>query len=221
MRSAVVIAVVTLLAMPQAEARLYKWVDENGVTHYGDSIPTHYRKQEHQELSERGLTIKERDALPTEEELAEQRRKLKLQREQEQIQKEQDRRDRVLLSTYTTERDLVVARDARIEAVDSQIQLSRSIIEDAERKLDATEKRITQLEAQGKKVPEHLYTKMENEKKSLATHQKVMKGHTQKRTKVSQQFDGYILRFRELKDEQRKKRERLERQRREAEARGY
>ena len=218
MKTAAILAISTLLVATAADAKLYKWKDENGVTHYGDSIPMKYRKQEHQELSKRGITVKERDAMPTEEELAEERRKMKLKAAQDKIKKEQERRDRVLLSTYTTERDIVVARDARIEAVDSQIQLSKSIIEDSQRKLDATEKRITQLEAQNKTVPADLYAKMEREKKSLATHEKVMAGHTQKRAQVSETFDGYIERFRELKAEQKRKRDELDRKRREAEA---
>jgi len=159
--------------------------------------------------------------MPTEEEMAEERRMQKLQAEKDKIAREQQRRDRVLLSTYTTERDLVVARDARIEAVDSQIQLSKSIIEDASRKLDATEKRITQLKAQNKNVPADLYSKMEREQRSLETHERVMAGHTEKRTKVSVQFDGYIKRFNELKAEQKRKRAEREARRREAESMGY
>lgn len=204
----------TLLAAPAVEAKLYKWVDENGQTHYGDAIPPQYQKKDHQVMSQSGMKVKDKKAMPTEAELAEERHKRMLKAEQEKQIKLQRQRDRVLLDTYTTERDLVAARDARIEAVDSQIRLSTDIIEDAQRKLEATEKRIEQLQSQNKNVPQDLYTKMEREQKSLQTHERVARGHKEKRAKISVQFDDYILRFRELKADQQRKRDELEARRR-------
>ena len=37
--------------------KLYKWVDENGVTHYGDAIPPEYSKQTHDVLNEQGRKV--------------------------------------------------------------------------------------------------------------------------------------------------------------------
>ncbi len=204
----------SMLVAPAVDARLFKWVDENGQTHYGDAIPPQYQKKEHKVMSEGGMTVKDKRAMPTEAELAEERRQARIRAEQEKQIKLQRQRDRVLLDTYTTERDLVAARDARIEAVDSQIQLSTDIIEDAERKLDSTEKRIESLKSQNKNVPQDLYTKMEREQKSLETHERVARGHKEKRAKISAQFDGYIDRFRELKAEQQRRRDELEARRR-------
>ena len=210
MKSAAFLVVASLLTATAAEARMYKWVDEEGNTHYGDSIPMKYRKQEHKELSSRGLTVKERDALPTEAELAEQRREAKVRAEQEKIAKEQARRDRVLLSTYTTERDLIAARDARLDAIDSQLQLSRELIKNTETKLKNTQQLIENTRTQGHVVPESMYHKLEREKLQLANHKGLQKGHQIKRDEVIVQFDGYIKRFRELMAEKQRKREAYE-----------
>jgi len=204
------------LLAADAQARLYKWVDENGRVHYGDSIPLKYQKQAHDELNEAGLVVKSRPAMPTEEELMQQHLQRQAEREKQRKLREQRQRDRVLLDTYTTERDLLAARDARVEAVDSQIRLSKSIIEEARNKLEKSEHLVVSLRAQGKTVPDTLYAKIEREKKSLEIHQRVADGHIKKRAEVIAQFDDYIKRFRELKAEQQRIREQREARRREA-----
>jgi hypothetical protein len=35
----------------------YKWVDENGVTHYGDSVPAQYAKKESSVLNKQGMEV--------------------------------------------------------------------------------------------------------------------------------------------------------------------
>jgi hypothetical protein len=195
-------------------AKMYKWVDENGQTHFGDKVPARYLKKEHKELNEQGATIKTHDAAETEEQIAEKRRQERLRKEEEKKAEDQAKRDRVLLDTYTTERDLVAARDARLDAVASQMQLSESIIADAKRKHEATEKQITQIKATGREVPKNISDKMVREEKQLATQQKIAQGHRERQQQIITQFDGYIDRFRELKAEQKRVKEEREARRR-------
>ena len=44
---------------------MYKWVDENGQTQFGDRIPPRYLVKEHEELNEQGVTIKHKEAAKT------------------------------------------------------------------------------------------------------------------------------------------------------------
>ena len=53
-----------------AQAKMYKWVDENGQMHFGDRIPPKYLVKEHEELNEQGVTTKVREAAKTPEEKA-------------------------------------------------------------------------------------------------------------------------------------------------------
>jgi hypothetical protein len=208
------LVVIAMLLSTPTLAKLYKWTDENGQVHYGDEVPQRYLKQEHSEVSEQGLKVKSVDAAETEAEKAERLRQEQAQKLKEQKEKEQRQRDRVLLDTYTTERDLTAARDARIEAVNSQLQLSESIIQDSEAKLMKTQKLIDSLKAQGKTVPEDMHKKMQREQRQLETHKEVAKGHSEKRDAINTQFDDYILRFRELKADQQKRRDVIEAKRR-------
>jgi len=194
----IVFLLMFFVATFSAHAKMYKWVDEFGQTHFGDKIPAQYLDKEHRELNDQGATIKKFDALPTAEEKAALRKQAQIKKEQEHILKEQRKRDRVLVDTYTTERDLIAARDARLEAVDSQIQLSNSVIENTKRKMAQTEKTIENIKKSGRKVPENFINNLEREKKQLATHEKIAEGNKEKRSKISVQFEDYISRFREL-----------------------
>jgi hypothetical protein len=198
-----------------AQAKMYKWVDEDGQVHFGDKIPTKYLVKEHDELNELGVKTRHREAAKTPEQKAEERR---LEREQKKIElaeKKKKQRDRVLLDTYTTERDLIVARDSRLDAVNSQINLAESIINDSNNKIESMEQQVAEIKASNREVPVDLYKRIDNEKQQVAVQSKVMENHKKRSIEISEQFNGYIDRFKVLKAEQKAKRERL------AEERGY
>jgi hypothetical protein len=197
------------LAAP-VQAKLYKWKDDNGEVHYGDSIPAKYLKKQHDELNQQGQTVKQVSAEETAAQRAEKARLEKVEQEKEKLKAEQQRRDRVLLDTYTTERDLTAARDARFEAVDSQIQLSESIISDAKNKLASSQKLADSLKAQGKPIPETLTAKIEREQGQIATQEDVKQSRVKQRKEIADQFNGYIARFRVLKQQQDEARKALE-----------
>ena len=205
--SRLLIIMMSALITANVQAGLYRWVDENGTVHYGDKVPAKYLKQEHDELNEHGTTVKKHDRAMTTEERAEKKRQEAERKRLENEKRAQALRDRVLTDTYTTERDLIAARDARLDAIDSQLQLSKDIIESSTKKVERTEKVIENLKASGKMVPEATYAKLEREKLQLATQKGVQQGHQIKREEVIVQFEGYIKRFRELMAEKQKKRE--------------
>lgn len=194
------------------QAKMYRWVDEDGQMHFGDKIPPKYVVREHDELNEQGIKIKHREAAKTPEEKAEEKRLEKEREKAALIVKKKKQRDRVLLDTYTTERDLVLARDSRLDAVGSQIQLAETIISDSNNKIESMEKKITQIRASNREVPLALYDRLDGEKQQVAVQTKVMENHKKRRDEISEQFNGYIERFKVLKAEQQEKRDRIARE---------
>src|SRR5690348_18390989 len=59
----VVLAVACLAAAAQAQnagskkTTTYKWVDDKGVIHYGDSVPAEYSQREQRELNSQGVEV--------------------------------------------------------------------------------------------------------------------------------------------------------------------
>jgi len=207
------VTVVLLSCTFTAQAKMYKWLDEEGQVHFGDKIPPKYLVKEHDELNEQGVTTKHREAAKTAEEKAEERRLLKEQKKADLIAKKKKQRDRVLLDTYTTERDLILARDSRLDAVGSQIHLSESIIKDSNNNIKSMDQQITEIQDSGREVPLDLYDSLDNEKQQVEIQTNVKKNHEKRRDEISRQFNGYIERFKVLKAEQKAKRERIARER--------
>ena len=205
-------AVLLACAFP-AQAKMYKWVDENGQIHFGDKIPTEYLVKEHDELNELGVKTRHREAAKTPEQKAEERLQEREQKKIELAEKKKKQRDRVLLDTYTTERDLIVARDSRLDAVNSQIRLAETIISDSNKKIDSMENQVTEIKASNREVPVDLYDRIDNEKQQVAVQTKVMQSHKKRSIEIAEQFNGYIERFKVLKAEQKAKRERLQKER--------
>jgi hypothetical protein len=196
-----------------AQAKIYKWLDEEGQIHFGDEIPSKYIIRAHDELNHSGVVIKHRDAAKTAEQKAEEKRIEYERKKAALIEKKKKQRDRVLLDTYTTERDLIVARDSRMEAVDAQIQLADSIITDSNKKIESMEQQVVDIQASNREVPIGLYQRIDNEKEQVAVQSKVKKNHEKRRDEIVAQFNDFLNRFKALKAEKKAKWERLAKER--------
>jgi hypothetical protein len=116
------IAATTLAGTPGSARRVYSWVDQEGVTHYGDQIPPEYAAQEHRVLDGQGIEVDHTDAQKTPEQLAAE--------EQKRLATE-DRasRDRNLLNTYVSVQEIERLRDQRLTLLTDQIKLKEQFLE--------------------------------------------------------------------------------------------
>lgn len=119
-------AVIVFIGIPRVQAATYKWTDEKGVVHYTDKIPPEALNKGNVELNKQGVTVKRTEpALTPEQRRArevEEERARQLSREREII----DRRDKALLSTYTMESEIDLARSRALNTIDAQIQSATS-----------------------------------------------------------------------------------------------
>lgn len=133
------IGLCAVISMTQAGV-LYKWVDDEGNVRYTDHPPT---KKAHQTLNAQGVIIKSTAAPKTEEELAREKKAHDLA--QEQLEKEKKlkqaraTKDRVLLLTFSSEEELNLVRDNRIEVIESVLRL-------IDNSIATTQERLTLLE---------------------------------------------------------------------------
>ena len=200
---AVTLGSLTMVLATQAQAKLYKWVDDAGEVHYGDKIPPRYSKQQHQELNDRGIQVKAIERKKTQAEKdAEQAAKSEEQERVEaerKMQAEKSRKDQILLDTFTVERDLLIMRDDRLSAIDSTVNLTATYNKQLEKQLETTQQRIDGLEASKREVPENVIKKVKNLKGQLEKNITHI-GRLQKdRVLLEKQFKDDLVRFRELK----------------------
>ena len=181
-------------------AAMNKWVDEKGQVHYGDEVPAEYLNQKRSVLNEQGVvvkTIKSEAQLVGEQQeksAVDNARKAKLVET-----KKQELRDRVLLDTFTTERDLEIARSDRESAVDSQIQLAENNLRDGERKMKELNERIAAIEKSGRQVPANVFKEKESVSRQLENNYQYVETKQDERKELNQKFEQDLQRFRELK----------------------
>ena len=94
--------------------KIVKWVDSSGVTHYGDKLPSQESGRSNVEMSNRGIILKKNVVLN--QQAAEQ----DYQKQQEKLV--QERRDKVLLASYTNIEEIDLARDRHLETDKAAIQ---------------------------------------------------------------------------------------------------
>jgi hypothetical protein len=101
---------------------LYKWVDDQGVTHYGDRIPPEFASQEQHIINSQGVEINRLEAQKSAEQLAAEEQK-KADTEQRQ------NRDRNLLSTYVSVQEIERLRDQRLNLLMEQITVTNQFLD--------------------------------------------------------------------------------------------
>ena len=184
-----------------AGAGMYKWVDDEGEVHYGNSVPAEFANKERRELNERGRTIKIYDAARTPEEIAEAERLETIRLKQEKLAAEQARHDRVLLATYSSEDDMLKTRDGKLAAVEGLIQLTQRRIISMNIRIKQLTEDAADYERGGRPVPDLLTRQIENIGTQTAENQSFILIKQQEQDEINLQFQQDIARFSELQED--------------------
>jgi len=183
--------------------KLYKWIDENGDVRYSDRIPPNQVKREHQTLNAQGIVIATKQAAKTEDELKaikEAARELQAKQEVERQNKEaQGKVDRVLLLTFSSEKEMKRVKNDRIEVLDSVIRLIYKSIATTEERLNRFEDIAEQQYiSQEKEVPGGLAQNIEESSRKLKNREKQLSLKLGEKYKIEAQYEIDVARFRLL-----------------------
>jgi len=199
MMSAILLGVVIFSVDTAHAAKLYKWVDENGQVHFSDKIPPQDIKREHSEIDNLGLETKTVEAAKTPEQIAEDKRQQTIKAEQERLAREQAEQDRILLDTFSSEDEIISARDRQLATMEASNQLTRGSIDSLTTKLQVTTKNAADYERQGQEVPEAILKEIDDIKLEIEKHRDSIKDNEQKQINLREKYQANIERFRELK----------------------
>jgi hypothetical protein len=201
------LALILFAFSKQASAgALYKWVDENGQIRYSDRLPPNQVKKKHQQLNSQGVILSTKEAAKSDEELAaaaEAKRKLEEEQAAEaKIREAQFKLDQVLLLTFSTEEELTLARDDRLEVLESVIQLINKSIDSTQQQLDQLQTSADEIYlSKGKEVPGGLAQKIEHFTRKVENRSGQLEAKMAERSKINNQYRVDLARFRELKVE--------------------
>ena len=197
-------AALCLALGPATGAALYKWVDEDGNVRYSDRLPATQSKKKHQQMNKQGFVVSTTEEARSEEELAAEaeakRKKEEEDAEAARLKAIQDKKDQVLLLTFSSEKELGIARDNRIDVLDSVIRLINKSITTTQEKLDDLQKHADlTFTSQGKEVPGGLAQKIEHFTRKIENRNAQLALKMEEKQKINAQYELDLARFRELK----------------------
>jgi hypothetical protein len=181
----------------EKSSKFYKWVDQQGVTHYGDHIPPEYASQEREIINARGVEIDHLDAQKSPDQLAAE--------DQRRIDAESaGSRDRNLLNTYVSLQEIERLRDQRLALLTDQIKVTSQFLDSLNgkmRKLQDSSRRFKPYNADPKapRMPDQVAEDLVRLGTDIRTQEQNLQ---QKRTddaNMRAQFESDIARFKELK----------------------
>jgi hypothetical protein len=180
-----------------SKPKTYKWVDEKGVTHYGDSVPAEYSQREQRVLNSQGVEVQKHQAEMSPAEAAEYAAKQK-----EEAQRRQH--DMFLISTYPSVKEIEAVRDNRLEQINGQVSASEAYVVTLNTRLEGLKQRSLSYapyntKPGARRMPDDLAEEMVRTMSELRTQSSAL---AQRRTElqgVIDQFDRDIKRFKELR----------------------
>jgi predicted nucleic acid-binding Zn-ribbon protein len=178
-------------------SKLYKWRDQNGIVHYGDAVPPRYARNNREVINNQGITL---ESLPGRETRAERQATARRKAALESLSARQ-RRDRVLLDTYTSVDDLERVRNNRLDALQSQIHLASSNVQHLERQVASLETQVNSLKTAGKPVPTNLTKALQAARSNLLQNRRFLQNRYHERIAIRSTFAKDIARFKALKAE--------------------
>ena len=178
-----------------ADASVFRWVGADGTIHYGDK-PPEKQNSSHSVLNDQGLVMDEVNQPETNKHTVDESA-LESKRKQQALLFKAQRRDNILLQTFTTERDLLATRDNRLASMDSNIELSRWRIETWDQRVREIEKMLE--EYQEGSAPSALLEEREDMLSRIARSRNYLDEQLRERKEIEAQFEKDLKRYREIK----------------------
>jgi len=197
------IILLTLLAPFAAtaqESKVFKWVDEHGVVHYGDSIPAKYAELPKQELNEHGIAVRDLEGKKTPEQIEAER----LEKERLMAIEIQRRADIALLATYLSVDEILMHRDRRVELFQAQSRVTELYLRNLERRMHKLRTEASKFQPYSEDpdapmIDEDLADELRKTKDVIARHERNLEKFQADEQQIIARFDGDISRFKTLK----------------------
>ena len=175
----------------------YKWVDDKGVTHYGDHVPSEYAQREQRILNSQGLEVQKRQAEMSPAEAAAYAAKQK-----EESQRKQH--DMFLISTYPSVKEIEQVRDVRLDQINGQVTAAEAYIASLTTRVDGLKQRSLMFapyntKPGARRMPDDLAEEMVRALSELRTQNSALANRRAELQHVNETFDADIKRFRELR----------------------
>lgn len=175
----------------------YKWVDEKGVVQYTDKIPNEALTKGSTVLDKQARPVKKIDPPLTPEQIRAREADEENRRLTAKVSEEVARRDRALISSYTTESEIDLARSRSLGTIDGQIESSLAYTQQLAKRREELEKQKAKLA--GKPMPAALEREFEGNDSETEKTAALLEQKRRERAGVVARYDADKSRWRELR----------------------
>ena len=191
-----------LTASETSAQQIRRWVDDDGVVHYGDHVPPEFANRDRDVLNYQAIPVGFEEGEVTEEERAELNRLAAEAETKRVIQEQAARRDKMLLDTYLTVDDIEDLRDRRIELLESQIKVTEQYLGNLRKHLGTLEReadRFTENNEGAAGLPPELALDLSRTTASISLYEENLSRTRSEQLQLHAAFASDIDRFEELK----------------------
>lgn len=186
------------------QTRVYRWVDNEGVVHYGDRVPAEYADTDRDVLNSQGVAVDSEEGVITEAERAEIERLAAIEEEKRLSRLENARRDQVLLDTYLSVDEIEQLRDRRLELLAAQIKVTEHYLHNLRKRLTRLQREAADYkpysdDPNAPDVPEALGLELSRTIASLSLYEQTLARSRTEQENTDRAFERDIERFKELK----------------------
>lgn len=184
------------ISLSATAAKMYKWVDDKGTTHYGETIPPEYANKDRVEM-EKGRVTKNVEVLTPEERLAKKEAEAK-KRDEDKVALELKRHDTTLTNTYSNEAEIDLSRKRNLQQVEARITSHQSQLKMANNGLAGLQQESEKFTKARKSIPDSLQEELVQSQARVAKLQKNLDKSLAEKAAVEARFDADKARYKEL-----------------------
>ena len=179
-----------------AQARIFCCQDDKGTKVCGDFLPPVCQGRAYEERDGKGFVAKQVEAPLTPEQLAKREAENAKKAEEAKKAAEERRRNLALLATYSSEKDIISARDRALAEVEKNRKQSQTRLDEANKK----KKKIDQDREfyKGKPVPDDVKAQIRDNEKEIAAQTAAVAAKVKEADEVRGRFEDERKRYLEL-----------------------
>jgi hypothetical protein len=197
-KSQLLIALIAGIAFSlPASAKMYKWVDDQGVTHYGETIPPQYADKDRSELNKKGRVIKTNEVLSPEERLLKEEENARKRAEKE-AELESRRRDKALINTYSSPDEIDLARHRNLQQIDARVNGVGAQLKIVSDRMAGLQKEADGYRQAGKQLPPSLQDDLSETQGRVDKLQQDLEKAKADKAAMEARYDADKARYREL-----------------------
>ena len=166
--------------------KIIKWVDKNGVTHYGDKPPMPDTSQKTTVLNKEGITVK---SVSQE----------KINHEADEAAAKLTRHDSALLASYNSVEEIDIARDRNTKIDEIALESLRQQLTNLRQKLGEQNKKLAGMAKKKQKIPMALVIERKQTIAEIARIEPQITSKTLEIDAIRKRYDADKVRFSELK----------------------